>query len=186
MGKVLGRRALRMSTEWCPQPNPCPNGAESNKFYFNSCQNTNNPPEISGVGLSRSSPSKLEGLHAFMKAGLSWYWAWAVLLFPFIRGLEGWTSENFHPPPGITQEGKTKTLSRYKLVQLVDGCRIQINELMRTNAEKWSVSVASRENIIGISQINQANMHQQDISGLRISILWITTYVFKKHSKRST
>lgn len=64
-----------------------------------------------------------------------------------------------------------RTLSRYKLVQLVAGCGIQINELMRINAEKRSVSVASRENITWISQINQANMHQQDISSLQISIL---------------
>lgn len=69
---------------------------------------------------------------------------------------------------------KMRTLSRYKLAQLVDGCRIQINKLMRTSAKKFSVSVASRESIIGISQINQANMHQQGISTLQISRLSIT------------
>lgn len=46
-----------------------------------------------------------------------------------------------------------RTLSGYKLTQLVDGCRTQINKIM-TSAKKFSVSAASRENITVISQIN--------------------------------
>lgn len=46
-----------------------------------------------------------------------------------------------------------RTLSGYKLAQLVDGCRRQINKIM-TSAKKFSVLGASRENIIEISQIN--------------------------------
>lgn len=61
-----------------------------------------------------------------------------------------------------------RTLSRYKLAQLVAGCRMQINKIKRTNTKKSSVLVASRENIIGISQINQENVHQQGISSLQI------------------
>ena len=144
------------------------------------------PLGSSGGGLNRSSQYKLEGLHTFVKAGLSQYWVWAVVLLPFTRRLEGCISENFHSLPGIIQEGKMRTLSRYKLAQLVAGCRIQISKLMRTNAKKWSVSVALRQNIIGISQINQASMLQQDISSLQISRLWITTHVFKKYSKQGT
>lgn len=119
-----------------------------------------------GVGLNRSS----HGLNVFVKAGLSWL---RVGWPPLTRGLKGWISENFHLLSGIIQEGKMRTLRRYKLAKLVYGCRIQINKIM-TRAKKFGVSGASGETIIGIRQINQANMHQQGITTLQISRLSIT------------
>lgn len=136
------------------------------------------PPGSSAVGLDRSSQSELEGLHAFVKAGLSRYWVWAVLLlFPFTRGLEGWIWKfPFSPRNNSGRELGTNWHSwwldaEYKSTN-------QWEQMLRR-----SVLVDSRLNI---SQINQANTRQQGISSLQISRLWITPQVFKNHSKQST